>query len=59
LDAFWGDRTEVNNAQFAAFLNEQSEQAEDGFTWANVLLDLESEHCLIEQVGDAFQPKAG
>lgn len=59
LDGFWIDRTEVTNVQFAAFLNEQDEQAEDGLTWANLLLALESEHCLIEQVDDTFRPEEG
>jgi serine/threonine-protein kinase len=33
LDAFWIDRTEVTNAMFAAFLNEQGNQSEDGVRW--------------------------
>jgi formylglycine-generating enzyme required for sulfatase activity len=55
LDDFWIDRTEVTNAQFAAFLNEQGNQTEDGTTW----LELESEYCLIVQVGSEYQPKSG
>ncbi len=55
LDDFWVDRTEVTNAQFAAFLNEQGNQTEGGVTW----LDLESEYCPIEQVGGQYQPKSG
>jgi formylglycine-generating enzyme required for sulfatase activity len=55
LDDFWIDQTEVTNAQFAAFLNEQGNQTEGGTTW----LQLESEDCLIEQVGGEYRPKSG
>jgi formylglycine-generating enzyme required for sulfatase activity len=55
LDGFWIDRTEVTNAQFAAFLNEEGNQEEGDVTW----LDLESEYCLIERVGGEFRPKSG
>jgi formylglycine-generating enzyme required for sulfatase activity len=55
LDAFWIDRTEVTNAQYAAFLNEQGNQTAVGSNW----LHLEDEHCLIEQVGSRYQPKEG
>jgi formylglycine-generating enzyme required for sulfatase activity len=30
LDPYWINQTEVTNAQFAAFMNEQGNQAEDG-----------------------------
>jgi formylglycine-generating enzyme required for sulfatase activity len=33
LDAFWIDRTEVTNAMFTAFLNEQGNQVEEGVSW--------------------------
>ena len=33
LDVFWIDQTEVTNAQFTAFLNEQGNQVEDGVAW--------------------------
>jgi formylglycine-generating enzyme required for sulfatase activity len=33
LDAFWIDRTEVTNAMFAAFLNAQGNQVEEGVSW--------------------------
>jgi formylglycine-generating enzyme required for sulfatase activity/tRNA A-37 threonylcarbamoyl transferase component Bud32 len=55
LDAFWIDRTEVTNAQFAAFLNERGNQSEGGATW----LELKEESCLIEWVGGEFQPESG
>jgi formylglycine-generating enzyme required for sulfatase activity len=53
LGAFWIDRTEVTNAQFAAFLNDEGNQTEGGATW----LDTEDENCLMEQSGGEFQPK--
>lgn len=59
LDPFRIDQTEVTNAQFAAFLNAQREEAEGNLTWANVMVDLDSEHCLIEETADHFRPKAG
>ncbi len=55
LDDFWLDQTEVTNAQFAAFLNEQGNQAEGGVTW----LDVDADECLIEQRGGTFHPKDG
>jgi formylglycine-generating enzyme required for sulfatase activity len=55
LDAFWIDRTEVTNEQFAAFLNDRGNRTEGGVTW----LDIEDEDCLIEQGGGEFQPKSG
>jgi formylglycine-generating enzyme required for sulfatase activity len=33
LDAFWIDKTEVTNAMFTAFLNEQGNQVEEGVSW--------------------------
>jgi len=55
LDGFWMDQTEVTNAQFATFLNEEGNQTEGGETW----LDIEDEDCLIEESGGEFQPKSG
>jgi formylglycine-generating enzyme required for sulfatase activity len=55
LDGFWLDQTEMTNAQFAAFLNEEGNQEEGDVTW----LDVEDEDCLIEQSGGEFQPKRG
>jgi formylglycine-generating enzyme required for sulfatase activity len=51
LDAFWIDKHEITNAQYAAFLNDQGNQEEGGSTW----LDLKSGYCLIEEVGGQFQ----
>ena len=55
LDAFWIDRTEVMNAQFAHFLNEEGNQREGGVMW----LDLDDEACLIASSGGEFEPKTG
>jgi formylglycine-generating enzyme required for sulfatase activity len=55
LDAFWIDRTEVSNAQFAAFLNERGNQVEGDVTW----LAQKDEDSLIEQVGTEYRPKHG
>lgn len=55
LDAFWIDRTEVTNAQFARFLNDQGNQTEGGVT----SLDVRSPDCGIEAAGSVFRPKAG
>jgi formylglycine-generating enzyme required for sulfatase activity len=55
LDAFWIDATEVTNAQFAAFLNEQANQTEDGMTW----LELDDTNCLIELASGEYRPRGG
>ncbi|MGB0383837.1 MAG: bifunctional serine/threonine-protein kinase/formylglycine-generating enzyme family protein [Ardenticatenaceae bacterium] len=55
LDAFWIDQTEVTNKMFAAFLNEQGNQPEDGTTW----LHIEDEDALIGLQNGQFQPKEG
>jgi formylglycine-generating enzyme required for sulfatase activity len=59
LDTFRIDRTEVTNAQFAAFLNAQSEAAEGDLIWADVMVDLNSEHCRIERTDERFQAEEG
>jgi serine/threonine-protein kinase len=55
VDGFWIDQTEITNEQFAAFLNEKGNQEEGGARWLNI----NSEDCLIEQVGGKYQPKSG
>jgi formylglycine-generating enzyme required for sulfatase activity len=55
LNAFWIDRTEVTNAQFATFLNERGNQEEGGATW----LRLKGLDCLVEQVDGEFRSKSG
>jgi serine/threonine-protein kinase len=63
LDAFWIDRTEVTNAQYTAFLNDEGNQ-----TWEDAYkrLELEAAYTLIERVDDApsadgvlYRPKEG
>ncbi len=56
LDAFWIDQTEVTNAQFAAFLNDQGNQKEGGVTWLEVE---QMENAQIELWGSGFQPESG
>jgi formylglycine-generating enzyme required for sulfatase activity len=55
LDAFWIDRTEVTNEQFAAFLNDLGNQKEGGATW----LDVDEGGHRIVSTGDRFRPKTG
>ncbi len=55
LDGFWIDRTEVTNARFAAFLNEQGNQTEGGATWLNI----GDEDCRIERSEGAYRPVSG
>jgi len=53
LDAFWIDQTEVTNAMFANFLNEQGNKEEGGVTWLD-----EADWALISQVNGTFRPKS-
>lgn len=55
LDAFWIDRTEVTNAQYATFLNERGNQVEGGVTW----VDFSDEQILLTTDGASFEPKDG
>ena len=55
LDAFWIDRYEVSNAQFAAFLNEAGNQSEEGAIW----LEITSDFVLIEKRDGMFRAKDG
>jgi formylglycine-generating enzyme required for sulfatase activity len=57
LNSFWVDRTEVTNAMFAAFLNAQGNQVEDGKSWLDT--DREKDYVSIEQVDGLWQPKEG
>lgn len=54
LDAFYIDRYEVTNAQYAEFLNSEGNQSEGGVTW----LDIEDSDCLIEKVGNSYRVKS-
>ncbi len=51
LDPFWIDQTEITNAQFAAFLNENGNQEGGGVPWIN----LRDENVQIIRDGDVFQ----
>jgi serine/threonine-protein kinase len=55
LDGFWIDRTEVTNAQYAAFLNAKGNQTESGTTW----LDLTNQDSMIELEEGVYRPKDG
>jgi formylglycine-generating enzyme required for sulfatase activity len=48
LRDFYMGRTEVTNAQFAAFLNEKGNQEEGGATWINLQGRFTSEKCRIQ-----------
>lgn len=55
INGYWVDQHEITNAQYAAFLNDQGNQAEGGAAW----LSIDNPHSLIELVNDSFQPKEG
>jgi formylglycine-generating enzyme required for sulfatase activity/tRNA A-37 threonylcarbamoyl transferase component Bud32 len=56
VSSFWLDRTEVTNAQYAAFLNERGNKTEGGVTWLGLDEDCAAS---IERAGDGYRPKAG
>ena len=56
LDAYYIDAYEVTNAQYATFLNEYGKNED---AKGHGLLDIGDGDCLIEKVGDTYQPKAG
>jgi serine/threonine-protein kinase len=53
VDGFWMDRTEVTNAQFAVFLNECGDRAENGAKF----IELEKGYCRIERVEDEYRSR--
>jgi serine/threonine-protein kinase len=56
LDAFYIDKYEVTNELYARFLNEiGSVKDEEG----HLLIDIDSEYCLIEFAGGRYRPKPG
>lgn len=55
LSAYYIDKYEVTNKQFAQFLNEKGNQTEGGVTW----LDIEDEDCRISKTSGGFSPKSG
>jgi formylglycine-generating enzyme required for sulfatase activity len=56
LDAFYMDKYEVTNAQYAKFLNDYGRNPDAA---GHELLDINSEYCLIEKVGSTYRPKSG
>ena len=56
LDAFYIDKYEVTNAQYAQFLNEYGKNTDPA---GHTLLYIGSPWCLIENVGGTYRPKAG
>jgi len=60
LDAFWIDQTEVTNAMFAAFLNEQGNQVEEGVSWLEPGAGhREIVYGHIEENDGVFEPETG
>ena len=55
LDAFLIDRTEVTNAQYAAFLNQNGNQTEGSVPW----VDMADDENFLTQAGGVFQPLPG
>jgi formylglycine-generating enzyme required for sulfatase activity len=56
LDAFYMDKYEVTNAQYARFLNEYGKNTDAA---GSTLLNTNSEYCLIEKVGNTYRSKSG
>ena len=56
LDAFYIDKYEVTNAQYAEFLNAYGKNVDAA---GHELLEINSSWCLIEKVGNTYKPKAG
>jgi formylglycine-generating enzyme required for sulfatase activity len=56
LDAFYMDKYEVTNAQYARFLNDYGRNADAA---GHELLNIDSEYCLIEKVGSTYRPQSG
>ena len=55
IDAFYMDKYEVTNAQYAAFLNAKGKHTESGKTW----LDIGSAPARIEYVAGVYRAKGG
>jgi len=55
LDAFYIDKLEVTNDQFAVFLNAESNQQEGGTAW----FDVGGEYVRIHQIDGSWEAKAG
>ena len=55
VDAFYMDKYEVTNAEYAAFLNAKGKHIENGIVW----FGLTNKYALIERVGGRYRAKAG
>jgi len=56
LDAFYIDRYEVTNSQYAAFLNSYGKNIDDS---GHKLMGIDTRGCLIEQVGGIYKARSG
>ena len=56
LDAFYIDKYEVTNVQYAEFLNAYGKNVDAA---GHQLLDIRSSHCLIRKMGDIYKPRVG
>jgi formylglycine-generating enzyme required for sulfatase activity len=56
LDAFYMDKYEVTNAQYAAFLNQYDKNTDAS---GNELLNFDSSYCRIEEVDGSFRAESG
>ncbi len=56
LNAFYMDKYEVTNSQYAQFLNDYGKNAD---AVGHELIDLDDEDCLIEKGGSVYRPKSG
>ena len=60
LDAFWIDQTEVTNAQFSEFLNDQGNQIEEGISWLEPRAGHRGiEYGQIKEGNGIFRPREG
>ena len=58
LDAYWIDQTEVTNAQFCQFLNDQGNQVEEGISWLEPGAGHRGiEYGQIKEAGGIFHPR--
>jgi len=55
VDAFYMDKYEVTNTEYAAFLNAKGKHAEGGKTWLNI----GTKSCRIEYVSRTYRARAG
>jgi formylglycine-generating enzyme required for sulfatase activity len=55
LDAFWLDQTEVTTEQYAAFLNSEGNQTEDGDIWVTT----DGDFAVVERSGGTYRPRSG